>query len=84
MREVFCLKYKEKLEGLSAPPDLSEQGAFVFENLSKKAWQDWLKEQTRLINENKLSLRKPEARQYLKGQLDRFLRGEEFEQYQSK
>ena len=36
-RKVFCRKYQENLEGMSAPPYPGEKGADLFENVSEKA-----------------------------------------------
>ena len=33
--------------------------------MSKEAWQAWFKQQTMLINENRLNMADPRARQYL-------------------
>ncbi len=47
---VFCKKYQEELEGLDAPPYPGPKGQEIFDNVSKKAWQDWQAHQTMLIN----------------------------------
>jgi Fe-S cluster biosynthesis and repair protein YggX len=44
--------------------------------VSKEAWAGWLKYQTMLINENRLSLADARARQYLKGQLEAYFYGD--------
>ena len=43
-----------------------------FENVSKEAWAEWLKHQTMLVNENRLSLIDPEARKYLTQQTENY------------
>ena len=41
----------------------------IFENVSQEAWNMWTKHQTMLINENRLSLADPRAREYLAQQI---------------
>ena len=77
---VECRKYKETLEGLDKPPFPGPKGQDIFENVSKKAWDEWQAHQTRLINEKQLSMMEPESRKYLQQQQDKFLSGEDFDQ----
>ena len=51
-------------------------GARIFESVSKEAWQQWVKYQTMLINENRLSLMDPRARKYLAEQMEKHFFGE--------
>ncbi len=78
-RTVFCKKYQQQLEGLNAPPFPGPRGQAIYEQVSQKAWQDWLAQQTMLINEKHLNLMDKEHRQYLALQMDKFLSGEEFD-----
>ncbi len=78
-KTVFCRRYKEKLEALEAPPLPGKMGQEVFDNVSKKAWQEWQSHQTMLINEKHLSLADPEARKYLMAEMNKFLDGEDFD-----
>ena len=48
----------------------------IFENVSKQAWQDWLKHQTMLVNENRLNLADASARQYLATQMEKHFFGD--------
>lgn len=50
-RTVFCRKYKQELEGLERPPYPGALGQEIYDNVSKKAWQEWTDHQTMLINE---------------------------------
>ncbi|MEP4148897.1 MAG: oxidative damage protection protein [Halioglobus sp.] len=79
-RTVFCKKYQEELEGLDAAPYPGPKGQDIFENVSKKAWQDWQAHQTMLINEKHLSLVDPDARKYLQQEMDKFFAGEDYDQ----
>ncbi len=78
-RTVFCKKYQEELEGLDRPPYPGPKGQELYENLSKKAWTEWLGHQTMLINERHLSMTDPKARVYLQEQMDKFIAGEDIE-----
>ena len=72
---VNCVKLGREAEGLDFPPLPGELGKRVFENVSKEAWQGWVKFQTMLINENRLSLADPRARKYLADQLEAYFFG---------
>jgi Fe-S cluster biosynthesis and repair protein YggX len=78
-RTVFCRKYQTELEGLDFAPFPTAKGQEVFETVSKQAWQEWLKHQTLLINENRLNVMQPESRAFLDQQRDKFLSGEDYE-----
>ena len=64
-REVICRKYGVALPGLDAPPLPGALGQDIFEHVSERAWSEWLKLQTMLINEGHLSLRDAAARKFL-------------------
>ncbi len=55
-RMVKCIKLGREAEGLDFPPYPGELGKRLWENVSKEAWQQWIKHQTMLINENRLNL----------------------------
>ena len=75
-RMVQCVKLGREAEGLDRQPYPGELGKRVFESVSKQAWQDWLRHQTMLINENRLSPMDPKARKFLEEQMDKFFFGE--------
>ncbi|MES9853984.1 MAG: oxidative damage protection protein [Candidatus Thiodiazotropha sp. L084R] len=75
-RTVECVKLKREAEGLDRQPYPGDLGARVFENVSKEAWQEWLRHQTMLINENRLSPMDPKARKFLEEQMEQFFFGE--------
>ena len=70
---VNCVKLKKEAEGLARAPYPGEIGKKIFENVSNEAWQMWMKHQTMLINENRLSVIDPKAREYLEEQMVKFL-----------
>jgi Fe-S cluster biosynthesis and repair protein YggX len=74
-RTVQCIKLGREAEGLPLPPYPGELGKRIFEHVSKEAWQMWLKHQTMLINENRISPIDPKARQFLEGEMEKFFFG---------
>ena len=74
-RMVNCIKLGREAEGLDFPPVPGALGARIFESVSKEAWQQWVKYQTMLINENRLNLADSRARQYLTQQLQNYFFG---------
>lgn len=74
-RMVNCVKLGREAEGLDLPPIPGELGKRVFENVSKEAWQQWVRHQTMLINENRLNLMDARARKYLAEQMERYFFG---------
>jgi len=75
-RMVKCIKLGREAEGLALPPYPGELGKRIFENVSKEAWQMWLKQQTMLINEHRISPVDPKARKFLEGEMEKFFFGE--------
>jgi len=79
-RTVLCRKYQKQLPGLPVPPMPGPQGIDLYENVSAEAWKEWQAQQTMLINEKHLNMMDPEARKFLKEQMEKFLSNEDFEQ----
>ncbi len=75
-RTVHCVKLNKEAEGLDRAPYPGELGKRIFENVSKEAWQQWLQQQTILINEYRLSPIDPKARKYLEEQMEKFFFGD--------
>ena len=75
MRTVQCVKLGREAEGLASPPYPGELGRRIFEGVSKEAWQQWLRHQTILINEHRISPIDPEARKFLEGEMEKFFFG---------
>lgn len=75
-RKVFCQKLQQELDGLEKQPYPGEIGERVFNNISKQAWSQWQAHQTMLINEYRLSLIEPKAREFLEQEMNAFLFGE--------
>ena len=81
-RTVKCVKLGHEAEGLDRPTYPGELGKRIFENVSKEAWQGWIKHQTMLINENRLNLADAKARSYLAEQMEKYFFGEGADQAQ--
>ncbi|MES9815089.1 MAG: oxidative damage protection protein [Candidatus Thiodiazotropha sp.] len=75
-RTVQCVRLKREAEGLDRPTYPGELGQRIFDNVSREAWQEWLRHQTMLINENRLSPIDPSARKFLEQQMEQFFFGE--------
>jgi len=75
-RLIFCEYFKNERPGLSRPPYPGEIGQKIFESISQEAWHLWLEHQTMLINENRLSLVDPQARQFLQEEMHEFFFGD--------
>ena len=74
-RTVQCVVLKREAPGLDRPPYPGELGKRIFENVSKEAWAAWLKHQTMLINEYRLSPIEPKARKFLESEMEKYFFG---------
>ena len=74
-RTVKCVKLGREAEGMDFPPYPGALGQRIWENVSKEAWAQWLKQQTMLVNENRLNLADKKARDYLAQQMERHFFG---------
>lgn len=70
---VFCSKLKQEEDAMSSPPFPGNLGEKIAKHISKKAWDMWLAHQTMLINEYRLSLIDPKAREFLQTEMKKFL-----------
>ncbi len=75
-RQVTCMKLNEEAEGLDIPPFPGALGEKIFNHISKQAWNMWLSHQTMLINEYRLNLLDPKARQFLREEMEKYFFGE--------
>ena len=73
---IFCVKLKKHAEGLSRPPYPGTLGERIYQQVSKEAWQMWLKHQTLLINEHRLTMTDPKSRAFLVTEMEKFFFGE--------
>jgi Fe-S cluster biosynthesis and repair protein YggX len=70
---VYLKKEAEGLERLTYPGDLGQR---IFDNVSKEAWGMWIKQQTILMNEYRLSPINAKDRKFLEEEMDKFFFGE--------
>jgi len=75
MRTVHCIKLGKEAEGLDQPTYPGELGQRIFDNVSREAWQMWLRHQTILINEHRISPIDPKARKFLEEEMEKFFFG---------
>jgi Fe-S cluster biosynthesis and repair protein YggX len=74
-RMVNCVKLGREAPGLRAPPYPGDLGRRIFENVSQEAWGLWLKHQTMLINEYRLTPMEPKARAFLEEEMEKYFFG---------
>ncbi len=72
-RMVDCQKLNKEAEGLDRPPYPGELGQRIYDTISKEAWSMWVKQQTILMNEYRLTPIDPEHRKFLEQQMEQFL-----------
>ena len=72
---VQCVILKREAPGLERVPYPGELGRRIYEHVSKEAWAQWLKQQTMLINEYRLTPIEPKARKFLETEMEKFFFG---------
>jgi len=75
-RMVNCVLLKKEAPGLDKQPHPGDLGKRVFENVSKEAWQMWVRHQTMLMNEYRLTPREPAHYKRLEMEMEKFFFGE--------
>ena len=74
-RTVQCVLLKREAPGLDRPPYPGPLGQRIFEQVSKEAWAGWVRHQTMLINEYRLTPVDPKARKFLEGEMEKYFFG---------
>ena len=74
-RMVQCVLLKREAPGLDRAPYPGELGRRIYEGVSKEAWANWLKHQTMLINEYRLTPIEPKNRKFLETEMEKFFFG---------
>jgi Fe-S cluster biosynthesis and repair protein YggX len=74
-RTVNCVVLGAEAEGLDYVPYPGPLGQRIYENVSKEGWQRWVKHQTMLLNEYRLTPIDPKARQFLVAEMEKFFFG---------
>ncbi len=75
-RTVFCVKLGKHADGLEFAPWHGELGKRLYDNVSQQAWQEWLRQQTILINEYKLNPLNADHKKYLAAQMEAWFFGD--------
>ncbi|MBM4226164.1 MAG: oxidative damage protection protein [Gammaproteobacteria bacterium] len=75
-RMVNCVKLGREAEGLPRAPYPGELGKRILEQVSREAWTAWLKHQTMLINEYRLTPIEAKDRKFLEGEMEKYFFGE--------
>ena len=74
-RMVQCVLLKQELPALPRPPYPGALGERIYQQVSAQAWQQWLRHQTMLINEYRLTPIEPKARKFLEAEMEKFFFG---------
>ena len=69
-RMVHCVKLNKDAPGLGYPPVPGELGKRIWANVSKEAWDGWVRLQTMMINEYGLNCADPKVRSHLMAQCE--------------
>lgn len=78
-RYVNCVKLGSKEEGLDSLPFPGVKGQYIYDNVSQKAWKEWISMQTMLINENRLASFEAKAKKMIETEREKFLFGSDFQ-----
>ncbi|WP_119343528.1 oxidative damage protection protein [Facilibium subflavum] len=76
MSTIFCKKLQKQATPMSYAPMPGALGQRILHEISQEAWSQWLDHQTILINEYRLNLLEPEAKNFLLQEMEKFLFGE--------
>jgi Fe-S cluster biosynthesis and repair protein YggX len=72
---VQCVLLKREAPGLERMPYPGALGQRIFDNVSQEAWTGWVKHQTMLINEYRLTPVDPKARKFLEAEMEKYFFG---------
>ncbi|MEO6079726.1 MAG: oxidative damage protection protein [Steroidobacteraceae bacterium] len=74
-RTVQCVLLKREAPGLDRAPYPGALGQRIFDEVSKEAWAGWVRHQTMLLNEYRLTPVDPKARKFLEAEMEKYLFG---------
>jgi Fe-S cluster biosynthesis and repair protein YggX len=74
-RTVQCVLLKREAPGLDRVPYPGPLGQRIFNEVSKEAWAAWVRHQTMLINEYRLTPVDPKARKFLEAEMEKYFFG---------
>ncbi|RLA09379.1 MAG: oxidative damage protection protein [Gammaproteobacteria bacterium] len=75
-KTVMCRKLGKEAAALEKAPYPGEMGQRILAEISSEAWDQWVAQQTMLINENRLSMADASSRKFLVKEMENFLFGE--------
>ena len=64
-RLVKCRKLGKELPGLAKPPYKNELGQRIYDEVSKEAWDMWLRDSVKYINTYRVDLTSPEGQKFM-------------------
>lgn len=64
-RIVHCRHLNKDLPGLARPPYRNELGQKLYDEVSKEAWDMWLKDSVKFVNTYRLDLASPEGQKFM-------------------
>jgi Fe-S cluster biosynthesis and repair protein YggX len=71
-RIVHCRLLKKDLPGLDRQPYKNDLGRQIYEEISKEAWQQWLKDSVKYINTYRVDLAAPEGQKFMLDQCSKY------------
>jgi Fe-S cluster biosynthesis and repair protein YggX len=74
-RNVQCVLLKREAPGLDRAPYPGALGLRIFNEVSKEAWAGWVRHQTMLLNEYRLTPIDPKNRKFLEAEMEKYLFG---------
>ena len=74
-RTVHCALLQREAPGLDRAPYPGALGQRIFSEISKEAWAGWVRHQTMLLNEYRLTPVDPKARKFLEAEMEKYLFG---------
>jgi len=69
---VHCIIYDEDLPGLTFQTYPGDLGKKIYDNVSQKAWKEWMTHQTMLINEHRINPLDAGNRQFIEEEMEKF------------
>ncbi len=64
-RLVMCKKLGKELPGLTKPPYKNELGKRIYDEISKEAWDMWLRDSVKYINTYRIDLTSAEGQKFM-------------------
>jgi Fe-S cluster biosynthesis and repair protein YggX len=77
MSQLTCARCSRTDDGLPAPPLPTDLGARIYDTICQSCWQEWLKEQTAIINHYALNLLDSTAKRFLTEKTEEFFFGDQ-------